>query len=160
MILAVRDPAKGERAAGEIRRRLMDGQGRKGVSLAALGSVRVEELNLASLRSVQACARRLLDREPAIHVLVNNAGVMASPERYTEDGHDFQFGVNHLGHFLLTLLLLPRLRASARGPRDPARVVNVSSSSYSCEYDIIGTIYFFVKLTNIPPNAQESTHIG
>ncbi|KAK3925668.1 Retinol dehydrogenase 13 [Frankliniella fusca] len=112
VVLAVRDTAKGERAAADIRKKL-SAQRRAGVPV---GEVSVEHLDLASLKSVRACALRLLnDEHKAIHILVNNAGVMACPKAYTEDGHDLQFGVNHLGHFLLTALLLPRIRASV-GP--------------------------------------------
>ncbi|XP_026274635.1 retinol dehydrogenase 12-like isoform X2 [Frankliniella occidentalis] len=132
VVLAVRDTAKGERAAADIRKKLSS----KRRANLAVGEVTVEHLDLASLKSVRACALRLLNsEEPAIHILINNAGVMACPKAYTEDGHDLQFGVNHLGHFLLTTLLLPRLRASAGttadGEPDPARVVNVSSVAYS-----------------------------
>lgn len=129
VILAVRDVGKGEKAAGEIRRQLMD-KNKKNI-----GQVRVEQLDLASLRSVRACAQRLLDQEPAIHLLINNAGVMACPKAYTEDGHDLQFGVNHLGHFLLSVLLLPRLRASSPGSghedQGRVRIVTLTSVAYS-----------------------------
>jgi NAD(P)-dependent dehydrogenase (short-subunit alcohol dehydrogenase family) len=84
--------------------------------------VEVEELELGSLASVRACAQRLLARHPALHILVNNAGVMACPFAKTEDGFELHFGSNHLGHFLLAGLLLPALRRGA-----PSRVVSVSS---------------------------------
>ncbi|MBX7097674.1 MAG: SDR family oxidoreductase [Myxococcaceae bacterium] len=85
-------------------------------------------LDLANLASVQRFARDYLDRGWPLHVLLNNAGV-AGHRGTTEDGFELQFGTNHLGHFLLTELLLPRLRASA-----PARVVFVSSGShYACK---------------------------
>ena len=85
-------------------------------------------LDLASLASVKRFAHDYLDRGWPLHVLLNNAG-LAGHRGTTEDGFEIQFGTNHLGHFLLTDLLLPRLRESA-----PARVVFVSSGShYACK---------------------------
>jgi NAD(P)-dependent dehydrogenase (short-subunit alcohol dehydrogenase family) len=81
-------------------------------------------LDLGSLRSVREAAARFLALGEPLHVLVNNAG-LAGSRGATEDGFELLFGINHLGPFLLTNLLLPRLRASA-----PARIVNVSSKSH------------------------------
>jgi NAD(P)-dependent dehydrogenase (short-subunit alcohol dehydrogenase family) len=81
-------------------------------------------LDLADLASVRACATAFLERGEPLHVLVNNAGV-GGQRGFTKDGFELNFGVNHLGHFLLTDLLLPRLKESA-----PARIVNVSSRSH------------------------------
>jgi NAD(P)-dependent dehydrogenase (short-subunit alcohol dehydrogenase family) len=69
-------------------------------------------LDLASLRSVRACAEHLLATESRIDVLVNNAGVV-SPKALTEDGFEMNFGTNHLGHFLLTQLLMPLITKSS-----------------------------------------------
>lgn len=85
-------------------------------------------LDLGSLDSVRACATELLAREPAIHVLINNAG-LAGVRGLTKDGFEVHFGTNHLGPFLLTRLLLDRLIASAT-PGAPARIVNVASKSH------------------------------
>jgi NAD(P)-dependent dehydrogenase (short-subunit alcohol dehydrogenase family) len=82
-------------------------------------------LDLASLASVRTFAVEVLDRYPTIDVLVNNAGVMFTPFTRTADGHEMQFGTNHLGHFLLTALLMPALLAAAS-----ARVVNVASAGH------------------------------
>jgi NAD(P)-dependent dehydrogenase (short-subunit alcohol dehydrogenase family) len=87
--------------------------------------VDVVALDLASLASVRAAADALLDRLPAIHILINNGGLPGRRGAATADGFELAFGVNHMGHFLLTTLLLDRLRASA-----PARVVTVSSQSH------------------------------
>lgn len=96
--------------------------------LARTPSARVDivELDLRSLASVRACARAVLDAYPRIDVLLNNAGVFPPILRLTADGFEEQVGVNHLGHFLLTNLLLERLLASA-----PARVVTVSSMMHA-----------------------------
>ena len=101
VVLAVRDTAKGETAAREIE-----------------GEAVVRELDLADLGSVRAFAEGM---EGEIDVLVNNAGVMATPKRKTKDGFELQFGTNHLGHFALTGLLLPKIRD---------RVVTVSSPAH------------------------------
>lgn len=82
------------------------------------------QLDLASLASVRRCADHLLETEPRIDVLIANAGV-AGHRGITEDGFEIQFGVNHLGHFLLAHLLTDRLLRSA-----PSRVVVVSSNNH------------------------------
>jgi retinol dehydrogenase 12 len=87
-------------------------------------SVGLLPLDLASLASVRDCATSFLARDEPLHVLVNNAGV-GGQRGLTADGFELHFGVNHLGHFALTLLLLDRLTESGR-----ARVVNVSSDSH------------------------------
>ncbi|MDO9437114.1 SDR family NAD(P)-dependent oxidoreductase [Hydrogenophaga sp.] len=79
-------------------------------------------LDLASQSGVRSFASAFLAQVPALHILVNNAGIMAAPQGYTEDGIERQFAVNYLGHYVLTRLLQPAL-VSARG----ARVVSVSS---------------------------------
>jgi retinol dehydrogenase 12 len=85
------------------------------------GSAELLELDLADLASVRRAGAAFVDTGEPLHVLVNNAGV-AGQRGQTAQGFELTFGVNHLGHFLLTKLLLDRLRASA-----PARVVTVSS---------------------------------
>ena len=89
------------------------------------GDVRLLALDLASLSSVRDCAAEFLALDEPLQVLVNNAGV-GGQRGQTADGFELHFGVNHLGHFALTQLLLERLTASGPG----ARVVNVSSESH------------------------------
>jgi NAD(P)-dependent dehydrogenase (short-subunit alcohol dehydrogenase family) len=87
-----------------------------------------EVFDLARLESVRALADRLCAAGRPLDVLVNNAGIMAiKPRRVTEDGFEAQFQVNYLGHFLLTALLLPLLRAASTSA-GAARVTHVSSS--------------------------------
>jgi retinol dehydrogenase 12 len=92
---------------------------------AATGSeeVRFLPLDLADLASVSDCARAFLAHEEPLHVLINNAGVGGTPGR-TKDGFELAFGVNHLGHFALTMRLLDCLTASR------ARIVNVASDAH------------------------------
>jgi NAD(P)-dependent dehydrogenase (short-subunit alcohol dehydrogenase family) len=110
VILTARSPEKGRDAAERIRRELPQVK------------VRAEVLDLASLISVRRFAAKI-DQEPKLDLLINNAGVMAIPQReLTAEGFERQFGVNFLGHFALTALLVPAL-LRARAPR----VTTVSS---------------------------------
>ena len=86
-------------------------------------------LDLASLASVRDCAAAFLARDEPLHVLVNNAGVGGQRGK-TAEGFELHFGVNHLGHFALTMLLLDRLKASGSGAGEGVRVVTVSSDAH------------------------------
>jgi len=111
VILAVRNRDKGNQAAQDIRADYPDAQ------------VVVEQLDLASLASVEAFADRMLTRDQQINTLINNAGIMTPPTRnITTDGFELQFGTNYLGHFALTGRLLPLLRKAGS-----SRVVTLSS---------------------------------
>lgn len=94
-------------------------------------SIEVMELDLSSLTSVRkfAAAWTAEKQNRPLHILINNAGIfsMSAPRCETEDGFESHMGTNHLGHFLLTLLLMPALHAGAKNLKRPARVVNVSS---------------------------------
>lgn len=85
--------------------------------------------DLASMKSIRNCVQNFKAKNLDLHVLVNNAGVMLVPERRTEDGFEEHFGVNYLGHFLLTNLLLDTLRKSGTNNFN-ARVVTVSSATH------------------------------
>ncbi|XP_034969671.1 retinol dehydrogenase 12 [Zootoca vivipara] len=110
VILACRDVAKGEAAAHEI------------ITKTGNQQVIVKKLDLCDSKSIRAFAEDFLKEEKKLHILINNAGVMMVPYSKTADGFEMHIGVNHLGHFLLTFLLLDRLKESA-----PARIVNVAS---------------------------------
>jgi NAD(P)-dependent dehydrogenase (short-subunit alcohol dehydrogenase family) len=90
-------------------------------------AARTMHLDLADLASVRAFADAWGDRP--LHMLINNAGVMATPFGHTKDGFELQFGTNHLGHFLLSVLLAPALERAAE-PGRSARVVSLSSSAH------------------------------
>jgi NAD(P)-dependent dehydrogenase (short-subunit alcohol dehydrogenase family) len=113
VILAVRDIAKGKRVAQQLREETSNEQ------------AHVLEVNLSSLASVRLAAEQFRARWSKLDLLLNNAGIMATPHEYTPDGFELQFGTNHLGHYLLTMLLLPALQIAA-----PARVVILSSSGH------------------------------
>ncbi|MFN5118628.1 MAG: oxidoreductase [Cyanobacteriota bacterium] len=88
------------------------------------GGLDLLDLDLADLASVRTAAAAVADRYGRLDLLINNAGVMAPPRTLTRDGFELQFGTNHLGHFVFTLLLLPLLRQSPGG-----RVVHVTSGA-------------------------------
>ena len=113
VVLACRNLDKANAAAAHI------------VASAPGAVLEVMQLDLSSLASVRAFADAYHKRHSELHVLCNNAGVMALPYRTTADGFEMQFGTNHLGHFALTGLLLDCLLKI-----DGARVVNVSSTGH------------------------------
>ncbi|HET8994650.1 MAG TPA: SDR family NAD(P)-dependent oxidoreductase [Rhodococcus sp. (in: high G+C Gram-positive bacteria)] len=87
-------------------------------------------LDLADLSSVRSAAEEIRAGHDAIDLLINNAGVMYTPFQRTRDGFELQFGTNHLGHFLLTRLLVPSLEAGAARSGVSSRVVTVSSDAH------------------------------
>jgi len=111
VVMACRSLDRGNAAREEIRAAVAD------------PSLSVMELDLADLDSVRSFAETFRTEYSDLHVLSNNAGVMAIPRSETEDGFETQFGVNHLGHFALTGLLLNRLRETA----GETRIVTQSS---------------------------------
>ncbi|XP_062138484.1 retinol dehydrogenase 12 [Drosophila sulfurigaster albostrigata] len=111
--MACRDPARCEAARIEIIDRTQNQQ------------LFNRSLDLGSLESVRNFVARFKAEETRLDLLVNNAGIMACPRSLTADGYEQQFGVNHLGHFLLTNLLLDRLKQAS-----PSRIVVVSSAAH------------------------------
>ena len=112
-LITARDRARGDAAVAGIRDR------------AGSDQVELVVFDLASLKSVREGAAEILSRCPRIDVLVNNAGLVLGERQETTDGFEATFGINHLGPFLLTELLLERIKASA-----PARIVNVASTAH------------------------------
>lgn len=113
VVLLCRDRERAEETAADIRRR------------GETDAVHAVQGDLASLESVRRAAGEIQSRFARLDVLINNAGIYTRERQETRDGFEMQFGVNHLGHFLLTRLLLPLLEASA-----PARILNVSSETH------------------------------
>lgn len=92
--------------------------------------LQVLEMDLSSLNSVDSFARSFKSSNKHLNVLVNNAGIMACPFQLSKDGIELQFATNHLGHFLLTNLLLDKMKATAKQTGIQGRIVNVSSSAH------------------------------
>lgn len=115
VVMAVRDPVRGKAAAERIR-----------ATAGAPVSLEIRQLDLASLDSVRRFSGEFLAARSTLDVLINNAGLMACPFGLTQDGHELQWGTNHLGHFLLANLLRPALLGAER-----SRVVSLSSRGHS-----------------------------
>ncbi|XP_028297645.1 retinol dehydrogenase 14 isoform X2 [Gouania willdenowi] len=113
VIMACRDMTRAHIAADEIRQQ------------SGNGNVVVRKLDLACLQSVRDLVKNVTENEKHLDILINNAGVMMCPKSQTEDGFEMQFGVNHLGPFLLTNCLLDMMKKSA-----PSRIVIVSSMAH------------------------------
>ncbi len=113
VVMTARSIERGEAALSDVRQ--------------STGSSRVSllHLDLADLASIRAAAETFSAGHSRLDVLVNNAGLMLGDRRETADGFEMTFGVNHLGHFALTLLLLPSIEAAA-----PSRIINVSSAAH------------------------------
>ena len=113
VILACRSVERGESAVVEVKER------------SGSDNVLFVQLDLASLDSVRKFATKILEEEPRIDILINNAGVFNNAYTKSADGFELTFAINHLGHFLLTSLLLDRIKEAPS-----ARIVNVSSRTY------------------------------
>ncbi|OGM40070.1 short-chain dehydrogenase [Aspergillus bombycis] len=114
IILAARDVTKAQQTATDI------------LAINPSVKTRILHLDLGSQTQIRQAAAEVLDYEEHIDVLVNNAGIMASPFSQTEDGVESQFGINHIGHFLFTNLIMSKLIA----PGKSSRVVNISSDGH------------------------------
>ncbi|XP_050407238.1 retinol dehydrogenase 11 isoform X1 [Patella vulgata] len=143
VILAVRDITKGERAAEDIRQSTGN------------NNVIVRIVDLSSLESVRKFCRHILEKEERLDILVNNAGVRFCPHWTSQEGYELHFAVNHLGHFLLTNLLVNLMKKSA-----PSRIICVTCMAYeegSINFDDLNsqrsydpwTAYTQSKLANI-----------
>ncbi len=113
IILAARDASKLKQAADDIRKTTRN------------NNIDTLIVDLASQTSIRQAATECLERYDSINLLINNAGVMACPAMKTKEGIELQFGVCHIGHFLLTNLLNPALIRGA-----PARIINLSSGGH------------------------------
>jgi len=114
VILACRSQEKGKKAEVDVRRE------------SGNNDVNFRQLDLSSFTSIREFAKEVLEEESHVDILINNAAVAVCPYTKTEDGFEMQFGVNHLGHFLLTNLLLDRIKQAPEG-----RIVNVSSIAHT-----------------------------
>ena len=117
VVLGCREVEKSQRALQEIKQE------------SGSDAIYLKKLDLSALSSICEFSRYVLGEFPAIHILVNNAAVLCDKE-VTADGFDLQWSVNYLGHFLLTNLLLERMKESG-----PSRIVNIGSKIYASKLD-------------------------
>jgi NAD(P)-dependent dehydrogenase (short-subunit alcohol dehydrogenase family) len=123
VIIGSRSQSRGEAAAEDVR------------VLSGSGKVSSLVLDLANLKSIESFASNFQGEHEKLDVLVNNAGVMAIPSReLTVDGFEKQLGINHIGHFHLTNLLMPQLKAAGKATGD-ARVINLSSQAHQIAFN-------------------------
>lgn len=113
VVMAARNPDKAAGARDQI------------LAVHPDATLQIVPLDLGALASVHDAAEQIVGAQDQVDILMNNAGVMAMPDRRTADGFEMQLGVNHLGHWVLTARLLPALLAA-----DSARVVSVTSTAH------------------------------
>ncbi|XP_077241929.1 short-chain dehydrogenase TIC 32, chloroplastic-like [Tasmannia lanceolata] len=118
VIMAVRNVKSG----GEVREKI----------IAEIPSAKVDvmELDLSSKASVRKFASEFKSRGLPLNILINNAGIMATPYKLSEDGIEMQFATNHIGHFLLTHLLLDTMKETAKNSKIEGKIINVSSDGH------------------------------
>lgn len=114
IIMACRDMEKAEGAQKEI------------IAESGNENIIVKKLDLSDTKTIREFAEQINKEESQVNILINNAGIMMCPYSKTKDGFEMQFGVNHLGHFLLVHLLIDLIKKSS-----PARIVNVASVAHS-----------------------------
>ena len=116
--LAARTPSKAQAAIQDIQREVPS------------ASVTFLDLDLTSFSSISSAAREFTAHSRRLDILLNNAGIMAVPAGTTKEGYEIQFGTNHMGHALLTKLLLPTLLSTAKDGSD-VRIVNLTSEGHN-----------------------------
>lgn len=118
--LGSRSVEKGIQAADEIKRQVPQ------------ACIKVLEMDLTSFESIKDAAQRFMNESQRLDILMLNAGIMAHPPRLTKDGYEIQFGTNHMGHALLTKLLLPTLDATAKSSTSAdVRIVSLTSYGHT-----------------------------
>ncbi|DAZ96511.1 TPA: hypothetical protein N0F65_008062 [Lagenidium giganteum] len=123
VVLACRNPQRGQQAVTKMQQEVGAAGGK--------GTLEFMQLDTSSLKSVEEFANQFMGKHSQLHMLINNAGIMAVPHALTVDGFESQFATNHLGHFALTQRLFGVLKQSA-----PSRIVNVSSMAHkSASFD-------------------------
>ena len=147
VVMAARDQAKAGAAEREIRSHASD------------ASLEVVALDLGDQASVKDAAAAIAEAHPTVDLLVNNAGVMAMPERRTADGYEMQLGVNHLGHWTFTAgLLAPLLRSASEGRR-PSRLCTPAGAAAGAHTPTAARAYTQTKVaeeTIVEPRCETS----
>ncbi len=142
IFLAARTPSKGEAAVEEVK------------SAVPTADVTFLKLDLCSFESISAAAQEFKSQSSRLDVLINNAGIMATPgETSTEEGFESQFGTNHIGHSLLTKQLLPTLLSTAKEEGADVRIVNLTSEGHNLAPSK-GIVFDDIKLKEYGPWAR------
>jgi len=118
ILLAARTPSKAEAAIADIKKTVPN------------ASISFLQLDLTSFSAIKKAADDFTSRSDRLDLLINNAGVMAMPYALTKENYEIQFGTNHMGHALLTKLLMPTLLKTAEQPGSDVRVINLSSEGH------------------------------
>lgn len=156
VIMACRNTEKAEAAKAEIiadygigrptalTKNILNSKIKKIITPVKSQQLIIEKLDLSSFKSIREFVQRIHDRGQKIDILINNAGVMICPYMKTADGYEMQVGANHLGHFLLTELLLPEMNAGAKG----TRIILLSSLAnlHAKVISILKSIIYFLPL--------------
>ncbi|KAI4184735.1 MAG: hypothetical protein L6R41_004530 [Letrouitia leprolyta] len=142
IFLAARTPSKGEAAVEEVKN--------------ALPSAKITylKLDLCSFKSISAAAQEFRSQSSRLDVLMNNAGIMATPLAMTEEGYESQFGTNHIGHALLVKELLPVLLSTAQEEGSDVRIVNLTSEGHNLAPRPQGIMFDMAKLKEYGPWAR------
>ena len=119
LFLAARTPSKAEAAIGEIKK------------VVPSANISYLKLDLCSFQSISAAAEQFKSQSSRLDILMNNAGIMATPLAETDDGYESQFGTNHMGHALFTKLLMPTLLKTAEEEGSDVRIVNLTSEGHN-----------------------------
>jgi NAD(P)-dependent dehydrogenase (short-subunit alcohol dehydrogenase family) len=119
IFMGARSEAKANEAINKIRKIIQD------------ANIIFLEMDLASFASVKKATQQVLATTDRLDILMNNAGIMATPAAVTTDGYEIQFGTNHMGHALLNKLLLPLLEKTAAEPNSDVRIVTLSSAAHT-----------------------------
>jgi len=119
IFLASRTPSKAEEAMADIKQAVPDSK------------VTFLQLDLTSFASIKKAADEFNAKSDRLDILINNAGIMAVPYSLTKENYEIQFGTNHVGHALLTKLLLPTLLKTASQPGADVRIINLSSEGHN-----------------------------
>jgi len=119
IFLAARTPSKAEEAIADIKKTVPD------------SNITFLQVDLTSFASIKQAADEFNSKSDRLDTLISNAGIMMVPYSHTKEGYEIQFGTNHMGHALLTKLLLPTLLKTASQPDTDVRIINLSSEGHN-----------------------------
>ncbi|KAF2149628.1 oxidoreductase [Myriangium duriaei CBS 260.36] len=145
IFLAARTRSKAEETINELKREVPK------------ASIEYLELDLTSLKSVAAAAENFNSRSDRLDILFNNAGIMNVPYGLTQEGYEIQLGTNHIGHALLTKLLLPSLLRTAESSNSDVRIINLSSAAHNFAYFSWGLVLDTARSYYWPTNIRYGT---